>query len=690
MAPVVEEDIVVGFDDEVKILKDRLFRESMNLTVISIVGMIGVGKTTFANMVFNDMELKYEFFTQIWVYVSQACDRRQIFLDILKEFTETSNDFQEMSDENLAERIKEYLEGGKYLIVLDDMWTEKDWEQLEIAFPNNLKGSRILVTTRYQNVASQIDSTGIPHELKYLSEDECWELLEKKIFGGERCLDTSLEAVGRSIAKKCNGVPLVVGKISDLLSENKTVAEWRRIESNPFASIEYEDDELFLGDLKLMYLWVAEGFVSGDDLEYTAEKYLNDFVERNLLKVVTRRADEGIKRVLNIRGFKFPSKQLPKELHLLQNLTYLGITIIHLNLLPKEFETLTKLQTLALHTATQNTSTTCSVKIEADIWSCMPNLRHLLTNTRARLQLPLPTPIIRRSRLSGRKNGSSRSRLLSAAKTSKIITLSTISPTSCTPQILDNTPQIQKLGIRGNLAELMDVNQGGVSLFDNLHKLDSLENLKLTNDALQSNTLLNFPREKFPRRIRKMTLSNTAFEWKDLSALGSLDKLEVLKLEDNAFRGESCDVRSVVFKRLQYFRIGRTDLVSWTASKESFPVLKCLSLRKCTELDAVPVEFGEIESLKLLELYYTSKRAVNSAQEIQKLKGGFQLSVNPPEHSSEAFEFELKSSSWNVSKLDDINMIFSVDNFPAACEAGLEEFLMKLHNYEDLKVRGYL
>lgn len=47
---------------------------------------------------------------------------------------------------------------------------------------------------------------------------------------------------------------------------------------------------------------------------------------------------------------------------------------------------------------------------------------------------------------------------------------------------------------------------------------------------------------------------------------------------------------------------------------------------------------------------------------------------------------ELKFSSWNVPKVDDIDMAISYDNFPIACEAGLEEFLRKLQNFEDLKV----
>nr|GMC46508.1 putative late blight resistance protein homolog R1B-14 [Ipomoea batatas] len=318
-------------------------------------------------------------------------------------------------------------------------------------------------------------------------------------------------------------------------------------------------------------------------------------------------------RVMDVEFLKF--KLLPKELSSLYHLRFLAVSTDLKLITAKPFNNLWNMETLVFNSS-QN-----SLEVKADIWS-MSKLRHVHSNS----SMVLPPP--------------PKSSKNSASVSTDIKTLSTISPSSCIGDIFDKTPDLQKLGIRGNLAELMDVKQGGVSLFDNLQKLDRLENLKLINDALQSNKLRSFPRaEKFPRRLRKMTLFNTAFEWKDLSALGSLDELEVLKLEDNAFRGELCDVRSVVFKQLQYFRIERTDLVSWTASKDSFPVLKCLFLRNCTKLVSVPVEFGEIESLKLLELYCTNKGAVKSAQKIQELKrgvngdtkkGGFQLSVYPP------------------------------------------------------------
>nr|GMD15281.1 putative late blight resistance protein homolog R1B-14 [Ipomoea batatas] len=102
-----------------------------------------------------------------------------------------------------------------------------------------------------------------------------------------------------------------------------------------------------------------------------------------------------------------------------------------------------------------------------------------------------------------------------------------------------------------------------------------------------------------------------------MSILGSLDELEVLKLDYQAFLGEVCDVSNIVFKRLKYLRIQKTDLVSWIVSKDSFPVLEYLVLSRCDSLDAIPSAFGEVESLKEMELIYINTKAANSARQIQ-------------------------------------------------------------------------
>nr|GMD13612.1 putative late blight resistance protein homolog R1B-14 [Ipomoea batatas] len=247
-------------------------------------------------------------------------------------------------------------------------------------------------------------------------------------------------------------------------------------------------------------------------------------------------------RVMDVESLKF--KSLPRQFYELSHLRrYLAVST-ELKVLPVGFNKLWNLQTLVFKTSEN------SLEVKADMWS-MSKLRHVHCNT----YMVLPPPLKNAKNSSGRID---------------IQTLSTISPSSCTREILEKTPNLQKLGIRGNLAELME-SKDGVILFDNLQILDCLENLKLINNALHNSKLRRCPNfEKFPRRLRKMTLSNTTFEWKDLSILSLLKELEVLKLEENAFRGEICDASNIIFKQLQYLRIGRTNLVSWKVSKDSF------------------------------------------------------------------------------------------------------------------------
>ncbi|XP_031103714.1 putative late blight resistance protein homolog R1A-3 [Ipomoea triloba] len=215
----------------------------------------------------------------------------------------------------------------------------------------------------------------------------------------------------------------------------------------------------------------------------------------------------------------------------------------------------------------------------------MEKLRHVHTNTST--QLPSPSE-----------------KEIYSDKQTDIHTLSTISPGSCTNEIFNKTPKLQKLGVRGDLSELLEEKQN-VCLFNNVQMLECLENLKLHGNS--EKVELKVPMsDKFPRRLRKLTLSGTLFQWNDMSVLGLLEILKVLKLDDNAFSGEHWDLSSdVIFKGLQYLRIGKMNLKTWTAvdSKKSFPVLESLVLRNCISLQNIPQDFANVDSLKVMELF---------------------------------------------------------------------------------------
>ncbi|XP_031104475.1 putative late blight resistance protein homolog R1A-10 [Ipomoea triloba] len=317
---------MVGFDGELKIIKDQLIEESKDTTFISIVGMSGLGKTTLIKKVFEDSEIEYEFFPRLWVYVSRSMNRREIFMDIIRQFTKQTNDYKNMSEEELGERIKEFLKDEKYLIAMDDVWCKEDLELLKIVFPNSKNGSRVLITTRDFGVARDVDSYGKPHALKFLSNDESFELLTMKVFGKE-AFPEYLEFPARRIAEKCNGLPLAIVVIAGVLNKGQSSLLWNEVAENLISIFNHETQDynnilrlsynhlsnhtkdcfLYLAAFpieheisvwKLIRLWIAEGFippVSGSTMERTAYSYLKEIVSRNLLMVVKRRADGGIK-----------------------------------------------------------------------------------------------------------------------------------------------------------------------------------------------------------------------------------------------------------------------------------------------------------------------------------------------------------------------------------------------------------
>ncbi|CAA6670777.1 unnamed protein product [Spirodela intermedia] len=173
---------LVGMGEEKNRLLSHLLDESRKKrSVISIVGMGGLGKTTLAKRVFN--QTRNNFSHSVWIVVSQKYSAEDLLREFLRQVTGLAvKELEQMTRAECEEKLNQNIQGKKYLIVMDDVWDKDVWRILSPHLPDAENGSRVLITTRDVDVARAADSTTPPCDLRFLTEEESWELLSKKAF----------------------------------------------------------------------------------------------------------------------------------------------------------------------------------------------------------------------------------------------------------------------------------------------------------------------------------------------------------------------------------------------------------------------------------------------------------------------------------------------------------------------------
>ncbi|KAL5549134.1 hypothetical protein UlMin_004365 [Ulmus minor] len=211
---VVKESNVYGRDQDKEKIVELLLTDDasvQNLSVIPIVGMGGVGKTTFAQLVYKDKRVQEHFDFKAWVTVSEEFDVFQMTKIIFEKVTYEKCNIRDLSE--LQSELNKALSGKKFLFVLDDVWNENYelWNDLKSAFQSGAHGSKIIVTTRNKIVALTIGNVAM-HELELVSDEDCWRIFTKHVFNdnGDSKARIELEEVGLGIVKRCKGLPLVV------------------------------------------------------------------------------------------------------------------------------------------------------------------------------------------------------------------------------------------------------------------------------------------------------------------------------------------------------------------------------------------------------------------------------------------------------------------------------------------------
>ncbi|KAL7115260.1 hypothetical protein ACP275_04G173300 [Erythranthe tilingii] len=693
---------MVGFDDDLLQLMDWLTGQHSCLQTIPIVGMGGIGKTTLARNVYDHLTIVQHFDFRAWVTISHNYTVHQILSELLAflKKQERNENLEASSSDNhegrLGEKLYKSLFGKRYLIVLDDIWSIKAWEQIKFYFPDNNSSSRIVITTRLSNVAIHFGSLRL--DMNFLNQDQSWNLFCEKAFAGEGC-PSELEGIGKRIVQKCRGLPLAIVVIGGLLGKShKTQVHFENF-GNDISSIlsSTERDKHCLDILSLSYrhlpvhlkpcflymgifkedkeirlsrlikLWVAEGFLKpkeAQSLENTAESYFKDLVDRNLIIVhkwgmngkiktckihdllrdlclreakkekffhvkkgagipqdIERRVlcygeygktyhpiaaralsstslarslvweelplqlDCRLLRVLRVVGTNSPDDMFRQI-----NLRYLAYEgdWISIPELPSSMSLLWNMQTLVI------TESFEQFVAPSEIWE-MTQLRHLEIKE---IFLPDPPPS---------SDGQDAFVLRNLQTLLKVVNL------KLSEKVCKRIPNVKKLKMK---YDDFSCSPSCDYCLNNLNRLKKLESLSCYfrempkgGDFLQNIT--------FPSSLKKLVLSNTNLHWEDLTMIGSLPNLEILKLEDDSVSGSEWNPIEGEFVQLKFLKISMcSDLIYWNADNSHFPVLKKLVLEGLSKLDEIPLDVGEIATLELISLDKCSESAAISTMRI--------------------------------------------------------------------------
>ncbi|XP_073125765.1 putative late blight resistance protein homolog R1A-3 [Henckelia pumila] len=731
---------MVGFDEALIEIMERLTEQQPTRQILPIIGMGGMGKTTLAKNVYDNLCIVHHFDIRIWVTISQHYSVRDIFLEALRCVGKTDADKisllstgkmseqsvdgldpevnqrvnSQRNEDELGLELYKSLFGRRYLVVMDDMWSAEAWEDVELFFPKDDNGSRIVITTRLSDLAAYFGWCAF--RINFLDKEKSWELLCKSIFA-EECCPIELEETGKKIAMNCRGLPLSIVLVGGILANSeKTRGQWEYVAGNLRSILNLEDHEYCWNILSLSYnylpvhlkpcflymgvfpeghkirvsmlikLWVSEGFlkpIEGKSLEFVARSYLNDLIDRNLvlvnewgcsgkvkfchihdllrglcLRECQKEKFIGVKGMLNFDIFNCtPSrsrvsvhesirkereslnkvlKDLPSALHLRSLLCDFNVVLpfCKLRLLrvfdstdegfynegysPDDMSLLVNSRYLSFRVDWKNlvypynsihhlwNLQTIIVKgtwiqpfvLPHEIWE-MSQLRHLHID-RHFLPNPSNTPM----------QGVDPFVLKNLQRLSATVNF------KFGEAVIRRIPNINKLHVIYD-----DLYEGWSNdwCLHNLHYLNKLESLVCVFPSL-GNPFHHFELVRdliFPPSLKKLSLSFSRLHWNDMTKIGSLPHLEVLKLEWESFCGPvwipiEGEFHCLKFLQIQYCK----DLVYWTADRTHFPRLEHLVLEGLYNLKGIPLDIGEIPTLRLMELIYCSNSAVISAKNI--------------------------------------------------------------------------
>ncbi|KAL6653880.1 hypothetical protein ACP70R_008804 [Stipagrostis hirtigluma subsp. patula] len=325
---LINESTIVGeqIERDTKALVEELLTDEPAMKIVSIVGAGGMGKTTLAKKIFNDNATQVEFKIKIWLSITQSYNEEKLLSSAI---TQAGGEKDPRGDKQvLTENFAHILSAGKFLIVMDDVWSNSPWTDIlqepVLHATRNQPGSRVIITTRNEDLVKQMGADYYHHHVKPMLDEDAWSLLKQQWpvqdVGSQSALD-QLKYIGMEIIRKCDGLPLAIKAVGGLLrTKGLNVREWNNVLDddmwlnekthrvlNSALRLSYEDlsppvkqcflycslipKGEFISSNIIIGMWMSEEFLQAPgvegqskELEDVGINYYRDLITRNLIE----------------------------------------------------------------------------------------------------------------------------------------------------------------------------------------------------------------------------------------------------------------------------------------------------------------------------------------------------------------------------------------------------------------------
>ncbi|KDO37638.1 hypothetical protein CISIN_1g038480mg, partial [Citrus sinensis] len=284
------EPTIVGLESTL----DKVWRcfEEVQVGIIGLYGMGGVGKTTLLTQINNKfIDTPNDFDVVIWVVVSKDMQLERI----QEKIGERIGSFGNKSLEEKASDIFKILSKKKFLLLLDDVWERIDLVKVGVPFPTSENASKVVFTTRLVDVCSLMGAQK-KFKIECLRDKEAWELFLEKVGEEPLVSHPDIPMLAQAMAKECAGLPLALITIGRAMGSKNTPEEWRYAiemlrrsasefpgmgkEVYPLLKFSYDSlssdvlrscllycslfpEDYQISKIELIECWIGEGFLNG-------------------------------------------------------------------------------------------------------------------------------------------------------------------------------------------------------------------------------------------------------------------------------------------------------------------------------------------------------------------------------------------------------------------------------------------